>query len=143
MPPAREEKINELILALGVLVRRIRATAPPEIQGLSWTQKSVLSRLEKDGATPIAELARAEGIKPQSMGAAVAALEELGLLERKPHPSDGRQSLMGLTAKGRAIRRNVREAKELWLNQAIAKLEREEQATLFAAGQILKRLVES
>jgi DNA-binding MarR family transcriptional regulator len=47
-----------------------------------------------------------------------------------------------LTARGAAMRRSVKAAKRTWLAQAIAQLDKREQATLFAAGEIIKRLVE-
>jgi len=47
-----------------------------------------------------------------------------------------------LTAKGVALRKSAKDAKRTWLGQAIAQLDREKQATLFAAGEIIKRLVE-
>lgn len=134
--------MEELKLALGLLVRRLRAGAPPEAHDLSWTQKSVLVRLEKEGPITTSELARAEGVKPQSMGTAIAALAEMGLVERKADPTDGRQMNLKLTAKGSAMRRTSRDASLAWLVQAIAKLNKQEQATLFAAGKIIKRLVE-
>jgi DNA-binding MarR family transcriptional regulator len=77
--------------SFGLLVRRIRADTPPGLQEFSWTQKAVLSRLEKHGPATAADLARAEGVKPQSMGTALGLLEKMGLVERKAHPSDGRQ----------------------------------------------------
>ena len=102
-----------------------------------------MARLANDGPATTADLARAEGMKPQSMGTTIAALEDRGLVERKPHPTDGRQLIIELTAKGAAVRKSVREAKQTWLTQAIARLDREEQATLFAAAVIIRRLVES
>lgn len=140
---AREaDEIAELALALGLLVRRIRAAAPSELRELSWTQKAVLARLERQGPATTAELARAEGVRPQSMGAAVAALLELGFVEKKPHPTDGRQFHLQLTRRGAAMRRAATSAKHTWLAQAIAKLDKRERATLFAAGDVIRRLVE-
>jgi DNA-binding MarR family transcriptional regulator len=133
--------VSELVLALGLLVRRIRSSAPSELHGLTWTQKAVIVRLEDEGPATTAELARAEGVTPQSMGTALTTLEEMGLVERKAHPTDGRQINIKLTAKGAAIRKSNKEAKETWLSQAIAKLDKKEQATLFEAGEIIKRLV--
>jgi DNA-binding MarR family transcriptional regulator len=132
--------IEEFALAVGLLVRRIRTNAPRDLQEFSWTQKSVLSRLEKEGPATIADLARAESVTPQSMGIAVASLEEMGLLERKAHPTDGRQMMIGLSAKGAAMRKSIRDAKLLWLSQAIARLDKQEQATLFKTSQIIKRM---
>jgi DNA-binding MarR family transcriptional regulator len=81
-------------------------------------------------------------MKPQSMGTTVAALEEMGMVERKAHPTDGRQVNIELTAKGAAIRKSAKDAKRTWLAQAVAQLDKEEQVTLFAAAEIMKRLVE-
>ena len=135
--------VEEFALALRLLVRRIRADAPPELREFSWTQKAVLSRLEKDGPATSADLARAEGVKPQSMGTALALLEKMGLVERKAHPTDGRQINIKLTTKGIALRKNTKEATHGWLSQAIAKLDRQEQTTLFKAGQLIKRMAET
>jgi DNA-binding MarR family transcriptional regulator len=126
--------------AIGLLVRRVRAAAASH--ELSLTEAAVMARLAKDGPATIADLARAGSVKPQSMGATIAALEEMGMVERKPHPTDGRQVNIELTAKGAAVRKSARDAKRTWLAQAIAQLDKQEQATLFAAGEIIKRLVE-
>jgi len=63
-------------------------------------------------------------------------------VERKPHPTDGRQVNIELTARGAAVRKSTREAKRTWLAQAVAGLDEQEQRTLFEAGEIIKRLVE-
>jgi DNA-binding MarR family transcriptional regulator len=102
-----------------------------------------MSRLSKHGPATTANLARAESMKPQSMGTTIAALEEMGMVERKPHPTDGRQVNIELTAKGAAVRKIAGDAKRTWLAQAIARLDDQERETLFAAGRIIKRLVES
>lgn len=102
----------------------------------------VMSRLAQDGPATTADLARAEGIKPQSMRTIVNTLEELGMVERIPHPTDGRQVNIQLTAHGVATRGNQKEAKQRWLSNAIATLTKEERDTLFSAGKIMKRLVD-
>ena len=81
-------------------------------------------------------------MKPQSMGTTVAALEEMGIVERKPHPTDGRQVNIELTAKGAAMRKSAKDAKRTWLVEAIAQLDEQERETLFKAGEIIKRLAE-
>jgi DNA-binding MarR family transcriptional regulator len=136
-----ELAVVDFIHAIGLLVRRIRAAAASH--ELSLTESAVMARLSKQGPATTAELARAESIKPQSMGTTIAALEELGLVERKPHPTDGRQVNIELTAEGAAVRQSAREAKRTWLAQAIAQLEGQERETLFKAGEIIKRLVEN
>jgi DNA-binding MarR family transcriptional regulator len=137
-----EVAVEDFAMALGLLVRRIRADAPPELQEFSWTQKAVLRRLEKHGPATSADLARAEGVRPQSMSTALGLLEKKGLVERKAHPTDGRQINMKLTARGITLRRNSKEATYAWLSRAIAELDRQEQITLFKAGELFKRMAE-
>ena len=132
--------VTEFAQAVGLLVRRIRAASSSH--ELSWTESFVIARLAKDGPATTAELARAEGMKPLSMGTTIAALEEMGIVERKPHPTDGRQVNIELTAKGAAIRKSAKDAKLTWLAQAIAELDEGERETLFKAGEIIKRLAE-
>ena len=102
----REVAVEDFAMALGLLVRRLRAGTPPELQEVSWTQQAVLRRLEKNGPATSADLARAEGVRPQSMSTALGLLEKKGLVERKPHPTDGRQINIQLTARGITLRRN-------------------------------------
>jgi len=138
-----EVAVEDFAMALGLLVRRLHADAPPELHEFSWTQKAVLRRLEKHGPATAADLARAEGVKPQSMGTALGLLEKMGLIERKPHPTDGRQINMKLTARGITLRRNIKQATYAWLSRAIAELDRQEQITLFKAGELFKRMAET
>ena len=135
-----EIAVIDLLQAIGLLVRRARAAAASH--GLSLTESAVMARLARDGPATTADLARAEGMKPQSMGTTVAALEEMGMVERRPHPTDGRQVNIALTAKGAAVRKSAKDAKRTWLVQAITQLDEDERETLFKAGEIIKRLVE-
>jgi DNA-binding MarR family transcriptional regulator len=132
--------VTEFGEALALLVRRVRAAAVT--QELSLTESSVLGRLAREEAATTAELARAEGVRPQSMGTTVAALEERGLVTRKPHPTDGRQMNIELTPKGVSVRKNTKDAKRTWLAQSIAQLDKQDQEMLFAAAEIVKRLAE-
>ena len=127
--------------AVGLLVRRVRAAAAS--QELSLTEAAVLARLAKDGPATTADLARAESMKPQSMGVTLSVLEEEGLVERRPHPTDGRQFLFALTAAGIEARRRVRAAKRTWMASAIATLTEEEQRDLIVAAAVIRRLADS
>ena len=139
-PEDLEAATSEFIQAVGLLVRRVRSAAAS--QPLSMTESSVLSRLDKNGPATIADLARAEGVKPQSMGTTISSLLEMGLVERKPHPTDGRQMNIELTPNGLALRKATHAAKRSWLAQAIAQLDESERQTLFKAGEIVLRLAE-
>lgn len=136
-----ETAITELSLAIGQLLRRLRADSNPD--GLTWSQTVALSRLEKAGPMTTADLARAESVKPQSMGATLAELEREGLVRRHPHPTDGRQVLFALTAEGIGARRKRSAAKQKWLLAAMAKLDPDERQTLVSAAALIKRLSEA
>jgi DNA-binding MarR family transcriptional regulator len=136
-----ELAVSDFIQALGLMVRRVRAAAASH--ELSLSESAVLARLAREGPTTTADLARGEGVKPQSMGATVASLEEMGLVERKPHATDGRQLNVELTAKGLAVRESTRAAKRTWLAQAVSELNEDERETLFRAGEIIRRLAEN
>ncbi len=125
--------------SVGLLVRKARSVAVSD--EMSWTETAVLRRLAVDGAATTAELARAQGMKPQSMRTIVAELERLGMVVRRPHPTDGRQVNLELTKKGEAAQKVARDAKRTWVAEAIAKLPSEEQETLFAAGRIIVKLI--
>lgn len=110
---------------------------------LTSSQISVVLRLEKDGSATVSSLARAEGMRPQSMSAVVAPLQESGLVRGAPDPSDGRQTLMSLTAKCLKWLQEGRAARQDWLTANIAqKLSAQEQEELQAALALLERLVE-
>ena len=140
-PISPEPAVAELSLAIGQLVRRLRVEVNPD--ELSWSQLTTLARLDKVGAMTTADLARAEFVKPQSMGTTLADLEQAGLVQRRPHPTDGRQVLFALTAEGMEARRQRNIAKREWLLAAMAKLDPVEQQTLMAAAALIKRLAES
>ncbi len=66
---------QDLRACLGKLKRRLREQA--HSGDLTPSQISVLLRLEKDGPATASSLARAEGMRPQSMASVIAALEAL------------------------------------------------------------------
>jgi DNA-binding MarR family transcriptional regulator len=133
--------VNELTTAVGQLLRRLRSETSSDELNLS--QFSVLGRLDQHGPMTTADLARAESMKPQSMGTILAGLEQEGLVARKPHPTDGRQILFVLTSEGAAVRRKRGNAKREWLLAAMATLEPAEQQTILDAIPLIKRLSES
>jgi DNA-binding MarR family transcriptional regulator len=110
---------------------------------LTPSQASVLLRLKKDGPATVSSLARAEGMRPQSMSAIVTPLQKSGLIRGAPDPTDGRQTLMSLTPKCLKWIQKSREARQDWLTATISqKLSVHEQEKLQAAIELLARLVE-
>ncbi|MEV5506760.1 MarR family winged helix-turn-helix transcriptional regulator [Streptomyces orinoci] len=139
--PDLAEVASKLRALSGQLTRRLRAAS--EGDGITMSQAAVLSRLVRKGPATTVELARAERVRPQSMGATLAALEEAGLVQRSPHPSDRRQMIMSLTEQGRRKIEEGRRIKESWIVQALRdRLDDRERAVVIEAIELLGRLTE-
>ncbi len=131
----------DLRALVGRLKRRLREQA--DTHDLKPSQVAALLRLEREGAATVSALARAEGVRPQSMGATIAGLELIGLVEGTPDPDDGRQTLMSLTWTCRDWIAQGRAARQDWLARQIERLTPQEQAQLTAGAAILNRIAES
>lgn len=133
---------RELRALVGTLRRRLREEAPSG--EFTPSQSSVLGRLHSQGPSTLTALAKAEGMRPQSMGAIMTALEAAGATVAAPDPSDGRQTIWSLSD---AIQETIyagRIAKEGWLFNAIrTTLTAQEQEQLDTGIELLKRLVDS
>lgn len=107
------------------------------------SQVAVLLRLERNGPATASGLARAEGMRPQSMGAILEPLQESGLVSGAPDPGDGRQILLSLTDRCRTWIREGRAARQDWLSCTIqARLSTAEQEELARAAALLSRLLD-
>jgi DNA-binding MarR family transcriptional regulator len=133
--------VADLTLVVGQLLRRLRSEANPSELNLS--QMGAMARLAQNGPMTTADLARAESMKPQSMGTVLASLEQEQLVQRQPHPTDGRQVLFALTEQGLEERQRRQVAKQHWLVAATAKLDPAELQTLAAAIPVIRRLGEA
>jgi DNA-binding MarR family transcriptional regulator len=137
----RHEVAREIRTVIGRLNRRLRAQAV--IGDLTWSQKVVLLHLEQGGAATVSTLARLEGVRSQSMGAIVAELQAAGLVQGDADPSDGRQTLLSLTAACRDMIETGRAAREDWLVRTMeAKFSPEQIEELGRAMRLLGQLAE-
>ncbi len=129
----------ELRTTLGHLKRKLREHGGAN--DLTSSQIAVVLRLEKDGPATASSLARAEGMRPQSMSAVIAPLEEMGFVAGVADPNDGRKTLMSLT---KACKRSIdegRAARQDWLAQAIQrKLSPQDQKKLSSAIHLLAQI---
>jgi DNA-binding MarR family transcriptional regulator len=84
--------------------------------GLTTRMWGALNVLDAEGETTQQFLGKCTGIDPSSMVATIDDLESLGLVERRPHPSDRRAHALHLTEQGREVlasgRRLARGAQE-------------------------------
>lgn len=132
---------SELRILIGKLRRRLREEA--HMGDITMSQASVLSRLERDGPATVSSLARAEGMRPQSMAATVQALTQAQMVTGSPDPLDGRQTILTLTDSCRAWIAASRAAREDWLARSIeTRLTPAEVTELDKAVALLKRLAQ-
>lgn len=132
---------QELRATMRKLRRKLREQA--SLSDLSAAQIAVLHHLENDGPTTVSALARAEGIRPQSMGAIVASLQDAGFVIGTADPNDGRQTLLSLTEAWHAWIVPRRAVRQDWLTRKIAAtLSPQEQDQVAQAIALINRLAE-
>jgi DNA-binding MarR family transcriptional regulator len=124
--------------AITRLNRRVRQTRP--VGDLTVTQLSALTSLQLAGALTPRELADAERVQPPTMTKIVGRLEERGLVQRTPHPTDGRQVILATTAAGQAVLAQFERARDEWLARKLAELTAEEREILRQAAAILQKV---
>jgi DNA-binding MarR family transcriptional regulator len=134
--PAATRAASELRLALGGLVRRVRAES-----GVPFGQLAVLGLLDREGPQTTSDLAAALRVRHQSMARTVGQLVALGDVAQAPHPSDGRKTVLSVTPAGRARLEDERTRRVDWLERAIEdQLTPAELRTLEEATALLERL---
>jgi DNA-binding MarR family transcriptional regulator len=120
------------------LHRRLRQVRP--VGELTQTQLSALTSLELSAALTPRELAELERVQPPTMTRIVARLTELGLVQRVPHPTDGRQVILSTTARGREVLAENRRLRDAWLTKQLAALGDADRETLESAAAIMARI---
>src|SRR5690242_2255706 len=107
---------------------------------VTLTHLSALSTLKRHGPMSPGELAAHERVQPPSMTRVVVALEGMGLVTRTPHPTDGRQGIIGLTDSAEALLSEEARAREAWLSGRLQQLPPEDRAVLRDAAVIMDKL---
>lgn len=130
---------SRLRIAVVRLNRRLRAQTESNV---TLSQMSALSCLWRNGPLAPRELAASEGVQPPSMTRVIAALEELGLVRRRQHPTDGRQAIVELTEAGDERMEQEVSVREQWLDLRLAELTEQERDTLSSAARILERMAQ-
>jgi DNA-binding MarR family transcriptional regulator len=137
---------TELLAELPTVIGKLRRRLSDEARHGDFTpsQFSVIRRLFTDGPMTLTSLARADGMRPQSMGAIVSSLVSLGYVSGEPDPHDGRQTILSLTASAIEFIGAGRAAKQDWLFRTIdAEFSEAERRALAAAVLLMKRLADS
>jgi DNA-binding MarR family transcriptional regulator len=118
--------------------RRMRQRAGVE---LTPTQVAFLATIARCGPITPSELAETERVKRPTATRVAAFLEERRLIDRAPHPTDGRGSLLTLSPEGRTLMKRLRSRKDTYLAQQLSRLDADELETLDRASVILERLL--
>lgn len=86
-------------------------------------------------------LASREWVQPPSMTRVISSLAESGLVERSPHPTDGRQIIVSLSRSGAELIEGEASAREAWLSERLATLDPEQREALRSAVDVITTLV--
>ncbi|WP_233835866.1 MarR family winged helix-turn-helix transcriptional regulator [Paraburkholderia sp. ZP32-5] len=141
-PEALHALAEDLRVLAGKLVRRLREES--YVGNFTPSQVQVLNLLEREGPATVTALARAQGMRPQSMGETLAALKAAGFVSGAPDPNDGRQTVLSLTPAFRKKVKASRAAREDWLYRTIqTHFSAAEQQQLTTGVDLLKRLIDS
>jgi DNA-binding MarR family transcriptional regulator len=129
---------HDLRLAVMRFSRRLRNQRVDT--SVTLTHLAALSTLKRNGPMSPGELAAQERVQPPSMTRVVVALEGMGLVTRTPHPTDGRQVIIGLTPAAEELLTEEARAREAWLSGRLQELTAEERAVLREAAEIMEKL---
>jgi len=129
---------EELRLAVTRLARRLRQHAD---EGMSPSQLSALSTIDRRGPMTLGDVASAERVQPPTVTAAVARLEEAGLVARTTDERDRRVSRVAVTPAGTELLRRSRRAKEAYLARRLAQLDGDDRRVLARAAELLEAIL--
>lgn len=87
-------------------------------------------------------LAIRERVRPPSMTRVIASLADEGLVDRAPHPVDGRQVLVSVSEAGAELVRAARRARQEWLAERLGTLDDEQRDILRSASDLISALVD-
>ena len=127
------------------LLRRLRQIGPErqppfETAGITSAQLALLEWLIAQPGSNLQGIADGLGLTPPTISVGVRRLEEVGLLERHPDPTDGRAWQFDLTETGTALWERVQRYRQEKAQRLLAGLTPEEQTTLLL---LLERALET
>ena len=133
------EQAARLRLAVNRMARRLRQEANTQLGPASI---AALATIERSGPLTPSEVARIEGIQRPTATRILSRLTEAGLVSRTTDPSDGRSSIVQVTADGRKTLNRLRKRKTAYLARTMRALPDDDVATLTRAAEILEQVLE-
>ena len=99
--------ITAIMRTQQILLARVEGILKP--RGLTFARYELLALLSfaRSGALPMNKASALLQVHPTSVTNAVDRLEKAGLVSRAPHPTDGRTTLIEITAEGRTLAKSA------------------------------------
>lgn len=137
---AEVELAARVRVAVARLARQLRQRT---MGGLTPSQLSCLTSVERMEPVRLAELAAREAVAPPTLTRIVAALVEIGMVERQADPDDARAARITATPAGRAALQRVREERTAFLVDRLHALPEEDRRRLPSLVELLESLTEA
>jgi DNA-binding MarR family transcriptional regulator len=137
--PTDLELSSVLRISVMRLSRRMRQERSGEA-GLSATQLAAMATLRRHGPLTAGELASHEKVSPPSMTRVLSRLSDLGMVDRRSSPRDGRQVLVELSQAGERLLAADRRRRDEWLAERLRELTPAERDQLRGVVGLLDRL---
>jgi DNA-binding MarR family transcriptional regulator len=132
--------VEHEIVALATRLRAGTPLAAHDIhERLTVGAYRILLRVTEEHEARITDLACYFEVGKPTMSRQVAALEQLGLVQRRPDPDDGRGALVSLTGAGRAAFDRARTRRHQWIDSLLADFSDAEAHTF---AELLRRFVQ-
>ncbi|MEZ4796516.1 MAG: MarR family transcriptional regulator [Flavobacteriaceae bacterium] len=115
----KDKTIDYLLRTTWLAVQKMYNEEAAKFDSTMATGFTLLS-IDPESGTPSTSLGPKMGMEPTSLSRILKTMDQLGLIERKPNPEDGRGVLIHLTDFGRE-KRNYSREKVLTFNEVIRK----------------------
>ena len=126
-----------------VIARLSRTLRKHELAGLTPTQLSALSTVDRAGPLRLGDLAAAERIAPSTLTRLVSVLEDRGYVERRAVPGDARAWTLVVTARGHEMLDRIRQENTIVLADSLLTLSPDQLTALAAAMPALEQLADA
>ena len=104
----KEKTIDYVLRTTWLAVQKMYNEEAAKFESTMATGFTLLS-IDPDKGTPSTALGPKMGMEPTSLSRILKTMDELGLIQRRPNPEDGRGVLINLTPKGLEKREDSRQ----------------------------------